>query len=308
MLLVSRLVSKLLVSVWSGDEWDGDSEPLPAPNSERDPPFALAPLAAAAAEWLCSKPPSGLLLPTLPLPWSYGTVPCAACCCETPPVFRKFRGVQSVNDGGVPSPGEDVPPVVGEEQSKLMFRRRSFSVSVVRPFVETRPPEPLPSTKSLSNPNSSYALTIPTDTASSPLPPLDCSRFGKYGCAVGDWPLPPPQLTPLLVLLLLVLLAVLLLWLLPMIPPPSRLPAVSRSGECSDGLGMRRLEKVNGFEETDPLLPEPQPPDPLLAQPPAALFAPELEELRMLPVSQPAAPEPPSDVENGPIEGWCERC
>lgn len=243
-----------------------------------------------------------MLLPMLPpLPWSYGTVPFAGCCCETPPPFRKFREVQSVNDGGVPSLGEDVP-VVGEEQSKLMFRRRSFSVSVAKPSVERRPPEPPPSTKSLSNPNSSYALTIPTDTASSPLPPLDCSKFGKYGCAVGDWPLPPPQLTPLLVLLLLVLLAVLLLWLLPMIPPPSRPPAVNRSGECSDGLGIRRFEKVNGFEDIDPLLP---PPELLLAQPPAALFAPELEELRMLPpASQPAA----ADVVNGPIEGWCERC
>lgn len=303
--MVSRLVSKLLVSVWSGDEWEGDSEPFPVPNRDSDPPFAPEP-PLVAAEWLCSKPPSGLLLPMLPLlPWSYCTVPFVACCCEMlAPPFRKFRGVQRVNDGGVPSPGEDVP-VVGEEQSKLMFRRRSLSVSVVRP-----PEEPLPSIKSLSNPNSSYALTIPTDTASSPLPPLDCSKFGKYGCAVGDWPLPPPQLTPLLVLLLLVLLAVLLLWLLPMIPPPSRLPALSRSGECSDGLGMRRLEKVNGFEDTDPLLPEPQPPPPelLLAHPPAALFAPELEELRMLLVSQPVAPEPPSDVPNGPIEEWCERC
>lgn len=296
--MVSRLVSKLLVSVWSGDEWGGDSDPLPVPNR--------APL--AAAERLCSKPPSGLLFATLPLPWSYWAVPFAACCCETPPPFRKFREVQSVNDGGVPSPGEDVP-VVGEEQSKLMFRRRSFSVSVVKPLAETSPPEPPPSIKSLSNPNSSYALTIPTDTASSPLPPLDCSKFGKYECAVGDWPLPPPQLTPLLVLLLLVLLAVLLLWLLPMMPPPSRLPAVNRSGECSEGLGMRRLEKVNGFEDTEPLLPEPQPspPELLLAQPPTVLFAPELEELRMLPASQTAEPEPPSDVVNGPIEGWCER-
>lgn len=57
------------------------------------------------------------------------------------------------------------------------------------------------------------------------------------------------------------LLLLLLLLLLPAMPPPINTPPpISRSGELSDGLGMRRLEKLNGFDETDPPLAELLPP------------------------------------------------